>query len=98
MEGARILKPGELVKPDCGKGPRGSSQVPIWGHPLRRHWKDNAGWWLKDQSGVVIEFWETNCKHGDTIVKTGYKYKIMASNGVIGWVDDNDILLMEGER
>jgi hypothetical protein len=95
MEGTRALKPGELVQPDCGSGARGSAQVPVWGHPIRRHWRDNVGWWLRGQSGVVIELWEGRTKHDDSWLSTGYKYKIMAPNGIIGWVEQSDILPLD---
>lgn len=92
------MKPGELVKPECGEGHRGVLRVPIWGHPLKRHWRDAVGWWNKGQSGVVIEMWETQSRHGEIWLRTGYKYKIIAADGCIGWVDDSNIELLETDQ
>lgn len=96
MEEGRCLKSGELVKPDCKVNKlHGALCVRIWGHPLKRHWRDSIGYWDIGQTGIIIEIWETKIKEGNSETFTGYKYKIMGPKGIIGWVDQQNILPLE---
>lgn len=96
MEERRLLKSGELVKPDCEVNKLyGALYVRIWGHPLKRHWRNSIGHWDIGQIGIIVETWETKIKEGNSETFTGYKYKIMGPKGIIGWVDQQDILPLE---